>query len=62
MTQIMRRKCYRHCLKTETCEKTMGNSALKLVRPHYTWDGVVEMTEDAYFECLEHYPADNSAN
>ena len=49
-------------LENRDLRKTMGNSALKLVRAHYTWDRVAEMTEDAYFEYLEHYPADNSAN
>jgi glycosyltransferase involved in cell wall biosynthesis len=49
-------------LENRELRKTIGNSALKLVRAHYTWDRVAEMTEDAYFEYLEHYPADNSAN
>jgi UDP-glucose:(heptosyl)LPS alpha-1,3-glucosyltransferase len=49
-------------LENRDLRKTMGNSALKLVRAHYTWDRVAEMTEDAYSEYLEHYPAGNSAN
>jgi glycosyltransferase involved in cell wall biosynthesis len=49
-------------LESRDLRKTLGNSALKLVRAHYTWDRVAEMTEDAYFEYLEHYPAGNSAN
>src|SRR6516225_3930833 len=49
-------------LEDRELRKTMGTSALKLVRAHYTWDRVAEMTEDAYFEYLEHYPAGHSAN
>jgi UDP-glucose:(heptosyl)LPS alpha-1,3-glucosyltransferase len=49
-------------LENRDLRKTMGDSALKLVRAHYTWDRVAEMTEGAYFEYLEHYPAGNSAN
>jgi UDP-glucose:(heptosyl)LPS alpha-1,3-glucosyltransferase len=49
-------------LENRDLRKTMGNSALRLVRAHYTWDRVAEMTEEAYFEYLEHYPADNSTN
>lgn len=49
-------------LENRELRKTMGNSAAKLVKAHYTWDRVAEMTEDAYFEYLEHYPADNSTN
>lgn len=49
-------------LENRDLRKTMGNSALRLVRGYYTWDRVAEMTEEAYFEYLEHYPADNSAN
>lgn len=36
--------------------KTMGFAAWQLVKAHYTWDHVAEMTENAYFEYLEHYP------
>jgi glycosyltransferase involved in cell wall biosynthesis len=49
-------------LENRDLRKTMGNSASKLVRAHYTWDRVAEYTEDAYFEYLERYPAGNSAN
>ena len=55
-------KVLRPLLEKPDLRKTIGNSALKLVRAHYTWDRVAEMTEDAYFEYLEHYPAGNSAN
>ena len=49
-------------LENAELRKTMGNSALKLVRAHYTWDRVAEMTEDAYFEYLAHFPEENPAN
>jgi glycosyltransferase involved in cell wall biosynthesis len=42
--------------------KTMGKSASKLVETHYTWDRVAAMTQNAYFEYLEQYPAANSLN
>ena len=34
----------------------MGHAAWQLVKEHYTWDHVAEMTEEAYFEYLEHQP------
>ena len=49
-------------LENRDLRKTMGDSALKLVRAHYTWDRVAEMTEEAYFEYLEHYPVGDSAD
>ena len=49
-------------LENADLRKTMGKSAWKLVRTHYTWDRVAEMTQNAYFEYLEQYPADNSRN
>ena len=55
-------KVLRPLLENRDLRKTMGNSALRLVRALYTWDRVAEMTEEAYFEYLERYPADNSAN
>ena len=36
--------------------KTMGHAAWQLVKEHYTWDHVAQMTEEAYFEYLEHQP------
>src|SRR5258707_8353722 len=36
-------------LENRELRKTMGNSSLKLVRAHYTWDRVTEMTEDSLF-------------
>lgn len=49
-------------LESADMRKTMGKSAWKLVKTHYTWDRVAEMTQNAYFEYLEQYPADNSRN
>jgi glycosyltransferase involved in cell wall biosynthesis len=42
--------------------KTMGQSAWKLVETHYTWDRVAEMTQNAYFEYLQQYPARYTRN
>jgi glycosyltransferase involved in cell wall biosynthesis len=36
--------------------KTMGHAAWQLVKEQYTWDRVAELTEEAYFEYLEHQP------
>jgi glycosyltransferase involved in cell wall biosynthesis len=55
-------KVLRPLLEKPDLRKTIGNSALKLVRAHYTWDRVAEMTEEAYFEYLEHYPVGDSAD
>jgi UDP-glucose:(heptosyl)LPS alpha-1,3-glucosyltransferase len=49
-------------LENRDLRKTMGDSALKLVKANYTWDRVAEMTENAYFEYLDHYAAGNSGN
>jgi glycosyltransferase involved in cell wall biosynthesis len=37
--------------------RKLGNSAFELVKAQYTWDRVADLTEEAYFEYLEHYPA-----
>jgi glycosyltransferase involved in cell wall biosynthesis len=42
--------------------KTMGQSAWKLVETHYTWDRVAEMTQNAYREYLQQYPARYTRN
>ena len=42
--------------------KTMGESAWKPVKTHNTWGHVAEMTQNANFEYLEQYPADNFRN
>ena len=39
-----------------------GQVSLEISEKHYTWDRVAEMTQNAYFEYLEQYPADNSRN
>ena len=49
-------------LENRDLRKTMGDSALKLVKANYTWDRVAEMTEDAYLEYLAHFPEENPAN
>jgi glycosyltransferase involved in cell wall biosynthesis len=37
--------------------KEMGRAGRQLVETHYTWDRVAAMTEDAYFEYLQEFPA-----
>ncbi len=49
-------KVLRPLIEDEALRKTMGHSAWQLVKENYTWDHVAEMTENAYFEYLEHYP------
>ena len=44
-------------IENRELRKTMGLSAWQLVKASYTWDRVAEMTENAYFEYLEHSPA-----
>ncbi len=49
-------KVLRPLIEDEALRKSMGHSAWQLVKENYTWDHVAQMTEDAYFEYLEHDP------
>ena len=49
-------------LENRELRKTMGHSAWQLVKAHYTWDKVAEMTERAYFEYLESFPSGCARN
>jgi len=49
-------------LENADMRKKMGKLARKSVESNYTWDRVAEMTENAYLEYLDQYPANNFRN
>lgn len=49
-------KVLRALIEDESLRKKLGHAAWQLVKEHYTWDRVAEMTEEAYFEYLETQP------
>jgi glycosyltransferase involved in cell wall biosynthesis len=52
----------RPLIENRELRKSMGHSAWQLVKAHYTWDKVAEMTERAYFEYLESFPSGCARN